>query len=268
MLKFNGVSKIYDDGTKATDKLSLSIERGEFCAMIGPSGSGKSTLMGMINGLVTPSEGELYFDDELITDRNMKRLRQRTRMIHQQLHLVPRLSVLHNVASGKLHELSNFRTLFKLFPVVDQRRACMLLQHVGLEEKHIYRRASELSGGQQQRVAIARAFMSAPEVVLADEPVSSLDPVVSRSVLQGLKNASRHEGATVLCSLHQVEFAAEFADRVIALRRGRLVFDGPPAELTDSVLNDIYQDEHIPRLEDQPHTAGRVAGLAVRNAVA
>jgi phosphonate transport system ATP-binding protein len=162
-------------------------------------------------------------------------------MIHQQLHLVPRLSVLHNVLSGVLPQTGFWRSLIKWFPQGDQRQACRLLQEVGMEEKHLYRRASALSGGQQQRVAIARAFISNPEVVLADEPVASLDPAMSRSVLDSLKTAARHHGATVICTLHQLEYALEFADRIVALRKGKVFFDGHPSELDETAQAELYE---------------------------
>ncbi len=143
-------------------------------------------------------------------------------MIHQQLYLIPRLSVLHNVLTGILPTANFWTSLVKSFPVKDQQRAFELLSEVGLEEKHLMRRASALSGGQQQRVAIARAFMANPKVVLADEPVASLDPAMSRSVLNSLKHAAQTNGATVLCTLHQIDYALEFADRIVALREGEV----------------------------------------------
>ncbi|PLX49804.1 MAG: phosphonate ABC transporter ATP-binding protein [Desulfobulbaceae bacterium] len=246
MLELNKVSRVYEDGTRAIDDLSLNINKGEFCALLGPSGAGKSTLMGMINGLVLPSQGDVILWGETVERANLKRLQQRVSMIHQQLHLVPRLSVLHNVLTGALPATSLWRSMFKLFPEENQRRACRLLEDVELEEKHIYRRAMALSGGQQQRVAIARAFMSHPSIVLADEPVASLDPAISRNVLNLLKQTARQHDTTVLCSLHQVDFALEFADRVIGLREGHLVFDGKPAEMTSQALHDLYGQENIP----------------------
>ena len=245
MLEFKSVQRIYPDGTRALDNISVSIQKGEFCVLLGPSGAGKSTLMSLVNGMVEATSGQVLIDKQTISRRNIKQLQRRVSMIHQQLHLVPRLSVLHNVLTGCLTQYSTFHALFKLFKTEDQRRACMLLEEVGLEEQHLYRRASELSGGQQQRVAIARAFMPGPEVVLADEPVASLDPKVSRSVLESLKEASRLHNATVLCSLHQVEYALEFADRIIALRKGRMVFDGSPSDISDKELQLIY-DQNSP----------------------
>lgn len=247
MLNFKQVSRVFGDGTRAIDNVDLDIPKGEFCILLGPSGAGKSTLMGMINGMVTPSQGNVVFNGEVVSRFNMKKIQQRVGMIHQQLHLVPRLSVLHNVLSGVLPRTTSWRSLFKAFPVSDMRKACRLLEEVELEEKHIHRRASELSGGQQQRVAIARAFMMEPDVVLADEPVASLDPNVSRSVLGLLKRAARQHNATVLCSLHQVEYALEFADRIIGLRNGKLIYNGSPALLSDDILEKLYKGENTNR---------------------
>ena len=171
MLRFENVSRVYDDGTRAVDDVSLHIRSGEFCVLLGPSGAGKSTLMNMVHGVVEPSSGNVKLGDLLLNKKNVATIHRRVGMIHQQLHVVPRMSVLHNVLTGLLPEVGFWRSLIKSFPLKDQRRACELLHEVGLEEKHLFRRASALSGGQQQRVAIARAFMSDPEVVIADEPV-------------------------------------------------------------------------------------------------
>lgn len=240
MLKFESVCRVYDDGTKAVNNVSLHIKSGEFCVLLGPSGAGKSTLMNMVNGVVEPSSGSVKLGDLILNKSNIVRIQRRVGMIHQQLHLVPRLPVLHNVLAGLLPNVGLLRSLLKSFSFEDQRRACQLLDEVGLEEKHLLRRASALSGGQQQRVAIARAFISNPEVVLADEPVASLDPAMSRSVLQSLKTAAQQHGATVICTLHQLDYALEFADRIIALRQGEVFFDGHPGELDDTTQSELY----------------------------
>jgi phosphonate transport system ATP-binding protein len=245
MLKFDAVSRLYDDGTRAVDDVSLHIRQGEFCVLLGPSGAGKSTLMNMVNGLVEPSSGDVTLGGLALNKKNLSTIQRRIGMIHQQLHLVPRLSVLHNVLAGLLPEIGLWRSLIKSFPFDDQRRACELLHEVGLEEKHLTRRASALSGGQQQRVAIARAFMSNPDVVIADEPVASLDPSMSRSVLESLKTAARHHGATVICTLHQIEYALEFADRIVALRKGKVFFDGHPSELDEQTQSLLYQQANV-----------------------
>ena len=240
MLRFDSVSRIFDDGTHAVNNVSLHIRSGEFCVLLGPSGAGKSTLMNMVNGVVEPTSGSVTLGDLLLNKKNLSIIQRRIGMIHQQLHLVPRLPVLHNVLTGLLPEVGLWRSLIKSFSVNDQRRACELLHEVGLEEKHLFRRASALSGGQQQRVAIARAFISKPDVVIADEPVASLDPAMSRSVLESLKTAAKHHGATVICTLHQLDYALEFADRIIALREGKVFFDGHPGDLDEHTQSQLY----------------------------
>ncbi|MBD3612396.1 MAG: ATP-binding cassette domain-containing protein, partial [Hydrogenovibrio crunogenus] len=150
----------------------------------------------------------------------------------------------HNVLTGILPTANFWTSLVKSFPVKDQQRAFELLSEVGLEEKHLMRRASALSGGQQQRVAIARAFMANPKVVLADEPVASLDPAMSRSVLNSLKHAAQTNGATVLCTLHQIDYALEFADRIVALREGEVFFDGHPSDMDEDIQKRLYEIEH------------------------
>jgi phosphonate transport system ATP-binding protein len=240
MVRFDRVTKQYPGGTHAVSDVSFEVPRGQFCAIIGPSGSGKSTLLRLTNGLVEPTSGAVLFDGAAITRRSVRRVQQRIGTIHQEFDLVPRLSVLDNVLAGTLPVVSTARVIVKLWPQSYQVRACALLARVGLVEDQLYRRASQLSGGQKQRVAIARAFMLEPAVVLADEPVASLDPTVSRSILELLRDASRENAATVLCSLHQVELAVEFADRVVAIKNGLLVHDGVPSALTASELEAIY----------------------------
>lgn len=246
MLKFESVCRVYDDGTKAVENVSLHIRSGEICVLLGPSGAGKSTLMNMANGVIEPSSGVVKLGDLILNKKNRTTIQRRIGMIHQQLHLVPRLSVLHNVLAGLLPDVELWRSIIKSFSVEEQRRACELLDEVGMEEKHLFRRASDLSGGQQQRVAIARAFISNPEVVLADEPVASLDPAMSRSVLDSLKTAAKHHGATVICTLHQLDYALEFADRIIALRKGEIFFDGHPDDLDSETQRKLYQLEQSP----------------------
>lgn len=240
MVLFENVSQTFADGTLAVNDVSLEIKRGEFCVLLGPSGSGKTTLLNTVNGLVLPTIGNVNVDGTAVSKKSLKHVRSRVGMVHQQLHLVPRLSVLENVLSGLLYDTPDWRILLKMFPEPDMRRACKLLEEVELKERHLYRRASELSGGEQQRVAIARAFIKKPSVVLADEPVASLDPAVSRQVMSLLLRASKQHNATVLCSLHQVEYALEFADRIVALRKGTVVFDGPPSALSPDIIPQIY----------------------------
>lgn len=243
MLKLENISKTFQSRqgkVHAVKDVSLEVKPGEFCVLLGPSGAGKSTILRMINGMTEPSHGVVRVGGEQMLRKNRRDIQSRIGTIHQQFFLVPRLSVLDNVLSGTLPRVGLMRSLLKLFPQLDRRRACELLHQVELEESQLYQKAGKLSGGQQQRVAIARAFIRKPELVLADEPVASLDPSISRGILRLLFRASRETGATVLCSLHQVDLACEFADRIVAMRKGELVFDGQPEGLTKEILANIY----------------------------
>jgi len=263
ILKFDNISHQFPDGTRAIREVSLSIPKGELCVLLGPSGAGKSTLLNTVNGIVLPTGGRVVLDGIPVEPANLMAVRSRIGMIHQQLHLVPRLSVLHNVLAGLLPVTPTWRAMLKLFPIDQQRKACRLLEEVELEERQIHRRASDMSGGQQQRVAIARAFINDPDLVLADEPVASLDPTVSRHVLDLLRRASRQRNTTVLCSLHQVEFAQEFADRIVAMRHGAVIYDGAPDGLTPEILGAIYDREPAAAAAPQPDiAAAEAAGAA------
>ena len=242
MLKFHSVSKRYDDGTQALSEVHLDIPQGQFCVLLGSSGAGKSTLLYMVNGLVTPTTGQVEIGGKALNRANMKAIRRTVGMVHQQFNLTPRLSVAMNVLSGALPFVSYLRAAAMWYPRVLRERACKLLAEVGLSPEHLTRRVSELSGGQMQRVGIARAFMLEPQVLLADEPVASLDPRVSRDIMVLLRDEAKRRGTTVVCSLHQPELAVEFADRIIALKGGKLVFDGTPEQLVAAGLDSIYQN--------------------------
>ena len=236
MLQLSGVSVSYADGTRALDDVSLSVPQGQFCVLLGPSGAGKSTLLKAINGLVIPDQGEIHIAGRIHHGSG----RFPVATIHQSIDLVLRASVLDNVLHGALSEVSAVAAMFGWFGRQREREACALLERVGLSEAHLYRRAAELSGGQQQRVGVARAFMKQPQVVLADEPVASLDPRTSRDILQLLREAARERNVTVLCSLHDVGLAHEFADRIVAMRAGRIVFDGQPCTLDEMSVQRLY----------------------------
>ncbi|MFN3655858.1 MAG: phosphonate ABC transporter ATP-binding protein [Pseudolabrys sp.] len=242
MLTFENIRKLFPDGTVALDNVSLHVPRGQFCVVLGPSGAGKSTLLRTVNGLVEPTGGSVSVDGVPVTRRTLPAIRPRIGMIHQQFNLVPRSSVGMNVLAGALPAISTWRALLMLFPRQLRAKACSLIGEVGLGEDHLRRRASELSGGQQQRVGIARAFILDPSVVLADEPVASLDPRISLDILALLKTESREREATVLCSLHQIDLAKQFADRIVALKNGRIAFDGVPDDFDESVASTIYGD--------------------------
>jgi phosphonate transport system ATP-binding protein len=239
-LAFEGVHKRYADGVNALAGVSFEVPRGQFCALLGPSGAGKSTLLRCVNGLVKPTAGRVIVDGTPVEPRSLARIRPAIGMIHQSFALAPRASVATNVIAGALPKVSTLRALTGLMPQRWRRKACDLIADVGLAESHLRRRASELSGGQQQRVGIARAFMLDPAIVLADEPVASLDPQISLEILGLLARQARMRGATVVCSLHQVELALQFADRVVALKAGQLAFDGRPADFTAQTAQRIY----------------------------
>jgi len=239
-LDLDQVAKIYPDGTRALAGVSFTVPSGQFCVLLGASGSGKSTLIRCINGLAVATSGAIRAGDALVSRATLRDLRREIGSIHQTFALTPRASVAANIIVGALPVTPGWRALTGWFTREQKARACTLAAAVGLEERHLRRRALELSGGQQQRVGIARAFMLSPRLVLADEPVASLDPKTSIDILQIIRAHAQAAGATVLCSLHQLDLARQFADRIIALRAGEIVFDGPPASLTEASLRAIY----------------------------
>jgi phosphonate transport system ATP-binding protein len=245
MLKVENLSKIYDGGTQALDDVSFEVEPGEFLAIIGLSGSGKSTLLRCINRLIEPTSGTITWDGVDVTkasQEELRRIRRRIGMVFQHFNLVNRSQVLTNVLSGRLGYLNPALSVVNRFPKADIDKAHAQLARVGLEEKW-NARADELSGGQKQRVGVARAMMQDPEIMLADEPVASLDPVLARSIMQYLERINQEDGAMVLCSLHFLDLVHEYADRVIALNDGKLVFEGAPSEIDDEKFNEIYGQE-------------------------
>jgi|GEM_PF-159403 len=240
------LSVVYHDsngtGFTALRDLSLDIRRGEFIAVIGLSGAGKSTLLRCLNGMTEASAGRIIFEGKDVTHirgGELAELRRRIGFIFQQFNLVKSLSVLQNVLSGRLSHVSGLGAMLGRFPAKDREMAIRYLREVGLADK-LHQRADTLSGGQQQRVAIARALAQGPSVILADEPMASLDPKLSEVVLQILKRFNREETITVIVNLHVLDLATRYADRIIALRAGALVFDGPPDMLTPEIIEEIY----------------------------
>lgn len=241
LLEVKNLTKIYEDGTQALTDVSFTLDEGEFVVLLGLSGSGKSTLLRCINRLVEPTSGTVLLNGQDVTAANgaeLRRMRRDIGMVFQHFNLVRRSSVLRNVLTGRLGYNSTLRSALGIWSVADQQRAYQNLDRVGLLEK-AYNRADELSGGQQQRVGIARALMQEPRLVLADEPVASLDPVLSHSILKYLEDLN-HEGIAVLCSLHIPSLARRYATRVLALNAGRLMFDGSPEELDNERFKEIY----------------------------
>jgi phosphonate transport system ATP-binding protein len=245
MLKVENLTKIYDGGIQALDNVSFEVEKGEFLAVIGLSGSGKSTLLRCINRLIEPTEGTITWDGIDITNASqeeLRRVRRRIGMVFQHFNLVNRSKVLTNVLAGRLGYVNPALSVVNRFPRADIEKAHAQLARVGLEEK-ANARADELSGGQQQRVGVARAMMQDPEIMLADEPVASLDPVLAHSIMQYLERINQDDGVMVLCSLHFLDLVHQYADRVIALNEGKLVFEGSPQEIDDAKFKEIYGKE-------------------------
>jgi phosphonate transport system ATP-binding protein len=244
VLKVEHLTKVYPNGTVALKDVSMSVEDGEFLVIIGLSGSGKSTLLRCINRLIDPTEGQIFLDGADITKASaseLRQIRQHIGMVFQQFNLVKRSKVLTNVLSGRLGYVNPLLSLLGIWSKDDRERAFQALDRVGIKEK-AGERADALSGGQQQRVGIARTLMQEPKLILADEPVASLDPVLSHSILQYLEQLNK-EGITVLCSLHFLDLVHRYATRVIALKDGVKVFEGLPEEIDRGKFKEIYGEE-------------------------
>lgn len=242
MLEIKKLTKIYEGGVKALDQVSFSVIQGEFLAVIGLSGSGKSTLLRCINRLIEPTQGQIFWNGKDITtasQEEMLRIRRKMGMIFQHFNLVSRSKVITNVLAGRLGYVNPVMSLINRFPKSDLKMAQQELERVGIADQ-AYKRADELSGGQQQRVGIARAMMQEPDMILADEPVASLDPVLAHSIMQYLEKINQEEGVMILCSLHFLDLVHRYADRAIALNEGKLMFDGPPEEIDDEKFKEIY----------------------------
>ena len=242
MIKFENVSVTYPGGVEALKDLNLKINEGDFLIIVGLSGAGKSTLLRTINNLVKPSNGVVFLDNKDITNANKKQLKQirsQIGMIFQTFNLVNRSTVLKNVLTGRLSKVSTIRSVLGLWPKDQKQMAFEALNQVEILEK-AYVRASNLSGGQQQRVGIARALSQKPKVMLADEPVASLDPITSRVVMSYLKKINQELGITTIVNLHFLDLAKEFGDRLIGLRDGELVYDGKVDDVSDEDFENIY----------------------------
>ena len=244
MISIRGLGKTYAGGVRALDNISIDVLPGEFLVILGPSGAGKSTLLRCINRLVDPTEGQVFHNGVEMTGHrgSLRAIRRQFGMVFQQFNLVKRLSVLTNVLTGRLGYRSVWRSLAFSFPEADKRIAIECLARVNMEHK-AFQRADTLSGGEQQRVAIARALAQQPTVILADEPVASLDPKIARQVLGYMRESARDLAITVLCNLHQVDYAREFAERVVGMSRGSMVFAGASNALTEDILHRIYYRE-------------------------
>jgi phosphonate transport system ATP-binding protein len=248
MLKVEHLTMVYPDGTVALQDVSFEVKDGEFMGVIGLSGSGKSTLLRCINRLLEPTEGRIIWEGRDIThleQNDLRSVRREIGMVFQQFNLVKRSSVMTNVLSGRLGYTPPSWSLINRFSRADRERAVVALKRVGIPDK-ANNRADELSGGQQQRVGIARALMQEPKMILADEPVASLDPVLAHSILGHLEDLNQQDKITVMCSLHFLDLVQRYCTRVIGLREGRLVFEGGKediAQLSDKRFKEIYGEE-------------------------
>lgn len=247
MLEIRNLNKIYKDGTHALKDVSFTVADGEFLVIIGLSGSGKSTLLRCINRLIEPTAGQVIYNGQDVTaagPKELRRIRRQIGMVFQHFNLVRRSSVLTNVLAGRLGYASPWRSTLGLWQTEDRERAMRNLELVGIADK-ARNRADSVSGGQQQRVGIARALMQDPTLMLADEPVASLDPALSDSVMQYFEKLNQERGMTILCSLHVLGLARRYASRIIALKDGIMVYDGDPQGIDERRFREIYGEEAV-----------------------
>ncbi|UOQ48727.1 phosphonate ABC transporter ATP-binding protein [Gracilibacillus caseinilyticus] len=243
ILSIRDLVKVYGKETRALNGISLDFYPGEFIVVIGPSGAGKSTFIRCINRLVDPTAGDIVFDSqhmEKLSGRKLRDQRSKIGMIFQHYNLVSRTNVIKNVLHGQLSNTPLYKSLLGLYSQQDKQEAVELLKKVGLEDQ-MYKRADALSGGQMQRVGICRALLQRPKILLADEPIASLDPVSANIVMQQLHSISIEKQLTCVVNLHQVDYAKRYASRIIGIKKGEVVFDGSPSHLTDSIVRDIYE---------------------------
>ncbi len=244
-IRFSKANIVYPNGAVGMKDLDLEIKPGEFVVIVGSSGAGKSTLLRAVNGLNPLTSGAIEVDGQPVPEgggRELRELRKRIGMIFQDFRLVKRLTVMSNVLIGRLGHVPAWRTLLNLWPLQDREIAIKALQRVGIPDK-AWVKASDLSGGQQQRVGIARALAQEPAIILADEPVASLDPVTTHQIMQDLVRINRELGITTLVNLHFLDLAREYGERIIGLRFGELVYDGSADTVTDQDFEDIYGRE-------------------------
>lgn len=241
-IEFKNVTKVYKNGHKGLDNINLNIEKGDFAVIVGLSGAGKSTLLRSINRLHDITEGDISIDGKSISKasgKDLLHMRRNIGMIFQHFNLVKRSSVIRNVLSGRVGYHPTWKMVLGMFPKEDKRKALEALDRVNILEK-AYSRSDELSGGQQQRISIARALCQESSIILADEPVASLDPLTTKQVMDDLKRINEELGITIIINLHFVDLARAYGSRIIGLRAGELVFDGPTSEADDDTFSEIY----------------------------
>ena len=240
MLEIRNLRKTFESGTKALKGVDLRVNKGEFLSVLGPSGSGKTTLLRSINGLENIDSGEIFFDSEKINKIYLPEVQKKTGMIFQEFNLVNNLSAINNVLTGLLNSSSKFLSMFYLFSKEQKLEALKALETVGLLNK-AYNRADELSGGQRQRVGIARAIIKKPKLLLADEPVASLDPKAANLIMSLLKKINKDFKITIVCNLHQLELAAQYSDRIVGLLDGTIIFDKLASNIHKANVSQIYK---------------------------
>ena len=249
MIEFKHVSKTYPNGVKGLKDVNLQIEQGEFVAIIGLSGAGKSTLIRTINRMIDITEGQLIVDGvDVMTlkGKSMRRFRRKIGMIFQSFNLVTRSTAIKNVLTSMVPDMNFFRVLFGIFSPRQKMQALEALEKVGILDK-AYTRCDQLSGGQQQRVALARTLNQSPTIILADEPVAALDPVTAHKVMSDFKRINEEMNITILINIHHVDLALKYATRVIGIRAGEIVYDGPTGSVTQDVLDQIYNGASVPQ---------------------
>ena len=242
MISFQNVGKTYPNGTKALTDVTLTIEQGEFIAIIGLSGAGKSTLIRLVNKMIPLTEGTLNVDGidvGSLKGTSLRQYRRKIGMVFQSFNLINRTTVLNNVLAARVPDLGFIRSLLGLYSKKDKLLGLESLYKVGILEK-AYTRVDQLSGGQQQRVALARTLTQKPKIILADEPVASLDPITANQIMKDFRRINDQENITIIVNMHHVDLALKYAKRVIGINKGKLVFDGPSSQITESLLKDIY----------------------------
>lgn len=243
MIEFKNVSKVYANGVKGLQDINLKINQGEFVAIIGLSGAGKSTLIRTINKMIDITSGSLIVNNKEVNTlkgKDLRNFRRKIGMIFQSFNLVTRVSVIKNVLNAKIPDISFTRSLFGVFTKEEKIQALEALDKVGILEK-AFIRTDQLSGGQQQRVALARTLLQNPEIILADEPVAALDPITSKKVMDDFKKINKEMNISILINIHHVEFALNYADRIIGICDGKIVYDGKAANVTEDVLENVYK---------------------------
>ena len=245
MIKFDNVNKVYSNGLHALKNVSLEIKQGEFVAIIGLSGAGKSTLLRTINRMHDISEGSLTVNGQEVNDlsgKDLRKFRRKVGMVFQSFNLVTRTTVINNVLTSRVPDMPLWKSIIGLYSKEDKVIALEALDKVGILDK-AYVRADQLSGGQQQRVALARTLAQKPEIILADEPVAALDPITAKQVMDDFKKINKELNMSVLINIHHVDLALKYADRVIGIKAGEIVYDGPATEVDSEVLKQIYGRE-------------------------